>query len=85
VTPCRILASLLEVRKKWLLNVEDWAKIRRLHRAAGMPIKAIAGGGLLAEHGAVGVAGGWAAGVREDTDPQRQVPTCPANGGSRLF
>jgi transposase len=25
-----------------VLNVEDWAEIRRLHRAEGMPIKAIA-------------------------------------------
>ena len=25
-----------------MLNVEDWAEIRRLHRAEGMPIKAIA-------------------------------------------
>ncbi|HEX6354567.1 helix-turn-helix domain-containing protein, partial [Actinophytocola sp.] len=24
-----------------MLNVEDWAEIRRLHRAEGMPIKAI--------------------------------------------
>ena len=25
-----------------MLSVEDWAEIRRLHRAEGMPIKAIA-------------------------------------------
>ena len=25
-----------------VINVEDWAEIRRLHRAEGMPIKAIA-------------------------------------------
>jgi DNA invertase Pin-like site-specific DNA recombinase len=25
-----------------VLNVEDWAEIRRLHRAVGMPIRAIA-------------------------------------------
>ena len=25
-----------------MLTVEDWAEIRRLHRAEGMPIKAIA-------------------------------------------
>ncbi|WP_151526639.1 helix-turn-helix domain-containing protein, partial [Serinicoccus kebangsaanensis] len=25
-----------------MLNVEDWAKVRRLHRSEGMPIKAIA-------------------------------------------
>jgi Helix-turn-helix domain of resolvase len=27
---------------KGVLSVEDWAEIRRLHRAEGMPIKAIA-------------------------------------------
>ncbi|MGH8918238.1 MAG: helix-turn-helix domain-containing protein, partial [Actinomycetes bacterium] len=25
-----------------MINVEDWAEIRRLHRAEGMPIRAIA-------------------------------------------
>ena len=38
------------------MTVEDWAEIRRLHRAEGMPIKAIARKtGDLAEHGAAGV------------------------------
>ena len=38
------------------MTVEDWAEIRRLHRAEGMPIKAIARRlGSLAEHGAAGV------------------------------
>jgi transposase len=32
----------VEVRRKWVLHVEDWAEIRRLHRGEGMPIKAIA-------------------------------------------
>jgi transposase len=31
-----------EVRGKWVLSVEDWAEIRRLHRAERMPIKIIA-------------------------------------------
>jgi len=31
-----------EVRGKWVLSVEDWAEIRRLHRAERMPIKMIA-------------------------------------------
>src|SRR4051794_22070666 len=31
-----------EVRRKSVLTVEDWAEIRRLHRAEGMPIKVIA-------------------------------------------
>jgi hypothetical protein len=30
-----------ELGRKWVLTVEDWAEIRRLHRAEGMPIKAI--------------------------------------------
>jgi hypothetical protein len=30
--------------------VEDWAEIRRLHRAEGLPIKLIARGWGLAEH-----------------------------------
>ena len=39
--------------------MEDWAEIRRLHRAEGMPIKAIARqAGGLAEHGAAGAGGG---------------------------
>jgi transposase len=36
-----MLAS-AEVRGKWVLSVEDWAEIRRLHRAERMPIKVIA-------------------------------------------
>jgi transposase len=32
----------IEVRRKWVLSVEDWAEIRRLHRAERMPIKVIA-------------------------------------------
>jgi hypothetical protein len=32
---------LLSWGRKWVLTVEDWAEIRRLHRAEGMPIKAI--------------------------------------------
>jgi hypothetical protein len=37
------------------LGVEDWAEIRRLYRAEGMPIKAIArGDGGLEEHGEAG-------------------------------
>ena len=32
----------VEVRGKWVLSVEDWAEIRRLHRAERMPIKVIA-------------------------------------------
>ena len=40
-----------------MLSVEDWAEIRRLHRAEGMPIKEIARVlGCLAEHGADGAA-----------------------------
>lgn len=31
-----------EVRRKWVLGVEDWAEIRRLRKAEGMPIKVIA-------------------------------------------
>ena len=38
-----------------MLSVEDWAEIRRLHRAEGMPIKVIARVmGCLEEHGAGG-------------------------------
>ena len=47
-----------------MISVEDWAEIRRLHRAEGLPIKQIArvheG---LAEHGAGGAAVGRAAAV----------------------
>jgi transposase len=32
----------VEVRRKWVLDVEDWAEIRRLRKAEGMPIKVIA-------------------------------------------
>jgi transposase len=32
----------VEVRRKWVLHVEDWAEIRRLHRGERMPIKVIA-------------------------------------------
>ena len=47
-----------------MLSVEDWAEIRRLHRAEGMPIKAIARVlGCLEEHGAGGVGVGGAAAV----------------------
>ena len=38
-----------------MLSVEDWAEIRRLHRAERMPIKVIAGGGVFEEHGEGGV------------------------------
>jgi transposase len=31
-----------EVRRKWVLSVEDWAEIRRLYRAERMPIKVVA-------------------------------------------
>jgi len=31
-----------EVRGKWVLSVEDWAEIRRLHRAKRVPVKVIA-------------------------------------------
>jgi transposase len=31
-----------EVRGKWVLSVDDWAEIRRLHRTERMPIKVIA-------------------------------------------
>jgi transposase len=36
-----MLAS-VEVRGKWVLSVEDWAEIRRLHRAERMPVKVVA-------------------------------------------
>jgi transposase len=32
---------LLSWGRKWVLTVEDWAEIRRLHRAEGLPIRAI--------------------------------------------
>jgi transposase len=32
----------VEVRRKWVLSVEDWAEIRRLYRAEWMPVKVIA-------------------------------------------
>jgi IS30 family transposase len=32
----------VEVSGKWVLSVEDWAEIRRLHRTERMPIKVIA-------------------------------------------
>jgi hypothetical protein len=31
-----------EVRRKWVLSVEDWAEIRRLYRSERMPVKIIA-------------------------------------------
>jgi hypothetical protein len=34
-----------------VLRVEDWAEIRRPHRAEAMPIKAIASARRLEEHG----------------------------------
>ena len=47
-----------------MITVEDWAEIRRLHQAEGLPIKQIARvHGGLAEHGARGAAGGRAAEV----------------------
>lgn len=36
------------------MSVEDWAEIRRLHRAEKMPIKVVASGGVT-EHGPRGV------------------------------
>lgn len=39
-----------------MLTVEDWAEIRRLHRAEGLPIKMIARVlGISKEHGEVSV------------------------------
>jgi transposase len=32
----------LRFRGKWVLSVEDWAEIRRLHRAKRVPVKVIA-------------------------------------------
>ena len=32
----------MRARRKEVIDVEDWAEIRRLHRAEGMAIKAIA-------------------------------------------
>ena len=47
--------------------MEDWAEIRRLHRAEGMPIKVIARTlGIAREHGACGAGGGRAAEVCAD-------------------
>jgi hypothetical protein len=34
--------ALTEPGGKGVLSVEDWAEIRRLHRAEGVPVKAIA-------------------------------------------
>ena len=46
------------------MSVEDWAEIRRLHRAEGMPIKAIVRRAWgVAERGAPGVGVGQAAEV----------------------
>jgi hypothetical protein len=45
-------------------HVEDWAEIRRLHRAEQMPIKVIARDGVFAQHGEGGDRLGWAAAVR---------------------
>ena len=50
MTPCRRpnfdplpgLLALIGWEEEGVLTVEDWAEIRRLHRAEGMPIKAIA-------------------------------------------
>jgi hypothetical protein len=47
-----------------VLAVEDWARIRRLHRAERMSIFADrAGGGILEEYGAVGAGIRWSAEV----------------------
>jgi transposase len=37
-----VMLTSAEVRGKWVLSVEDWAEIRRLHRAERMPVKVIA-------------------------------------------
>src|SRR3954469_300389 len=50
MTPCRrpnfdplcLSLGLRAERRRELLSVEDWAEIRRLHRAEGLPIKMIA-------------------------------------------
>ena len=41
LTPSVMLTS-VEVRRKWVLSVEDWAGIRRLYRSERMQIKVIA-------------------------------------------
>ena len=76
-----------------MLTVEDWAEIRRLHRAEGMPIKAIARrAGGLAEHGAAGAgqrraaevsSGAPAGSIVDAVEPRirellRAFPTMPA-------
>src|SRR4051812_29867631 len=40
--PLRLTLGLRAERRRELLAVEDWAEIRRLHRAEGLPIKLIA-------------------------------------------
>ena len=40
--PLRLSLGLRAERRRELLAVEDWAEIRRLHRAEGLPIKLIA-------------------------------------------
>jgi transposase len=40
--PLRLSLGLRAERRRELLSVEDWAEIRRLHRAEGLPIKTIA-------------------------------------------
>ena len=40
--PLRLSLGLRAERRRELLSVEDWAEIRRLHRAEGLPIKLIA-------------------------------------------
>ena len=42
LTPCPMTLALAEPGGEGVLSVEDWAEIRRLYRAEGMPIKAIA-------------------------------------------
>src|SRR5215212_11404053 len=42
VPPPFVMLTSVEVRGKWVLSVEDWAEIRRLHRAERMPVKVIA-------------------------------------------
>ena len=50
--------------------MEDWAEIRRLHRAEGVPIKEIARRLGIARNGSGGVAGGVACGpsLRSEID-----------------
>ena len=60
----RVSAHLSREERRELLSVEDWAEIRRLHRAEGLPIKTIARDvGGFAEHGACGGGLGRAAEV----------------------